>query len=129
MELNSADTPERRASLFWLLDDRGLVSAADPVSLPELKPGTIGEFLIMLPIGSRDVAGIQRSGIRRSEDALQPFDFRNGLFCIHLCPSSDTKGESVNRKGIGLDLWILLYLQNRDHPGEAGSATGNRTRI
>jgi hypothetical protein len=39
--------------------------------------------LVVLSIGSRQVAGIQRPGIGQSEDTLQPFDFGNGLLGIH----------------------------------------------
>jgi len=41
------------------------------------------EHFVVSSIRSREVARAQRSGVRRCEYALQPFDVGNGLFGVH----------------------------------------------
>ena len=48
------------------------------------------ERIVVPSIRSREVARAQRSGIRHSEDALQPLDFRNGLLSVHPSPMIET---------------------------------------
>lgn len=68
---------------FTESEDRRLGPAADSIVLPESKPRAMGELLVVLPIGSREVACAQRSGVPLREEALQPLDVINGPFNIH----------------------------------------------
>ena len=56
------------------------------------------EQFVVPAIRGREVTWAQRSGVGYSEDALQPFDFSNGLFRVHRSQSSRMKRESVKQK-------------------------------
>lgn len=62
---------------------RGLTAATETIVLPKFEPGTMGELLIVLAIGSRDVAGAERTSVGNGENALQQLDLGNGLFRFH----------------------------------------------
>lgn len=70
--------------LFGLLNHRGFMSAADAVPMPQAKPRAVREHLVVPSICSGDVACAEWSGVGNSEDALQPLDFGDGLFGVHL---------------------------------------------
>jgi hypothetical protein len=61
----------------------GSRAAANPILLPKPKPRTMREHVVVPSIRSRDVACVQRSGIRHRVDALQPLDFGNGPLGVH----------------------------------------------
>lgn len=54
------------------------------------------EHLVMSPIGSRDIARVQRPDIRRFEHFLQLLDLVDDTFNVHGSPSSNTTTKSVN---------------------------------
>jgi hypothetical protein len=68
--------------------------------LPQPKPRAVREHLIVPPIGSREIARAQRSGVRRGEDALQPIDFSYRLLGVHSVPISNMGVAIVKRSGI-----------------------------
>lgn len=55
----------------------------------------MGELFIVPPVCSGHVAGGQRSGVRRGEDALQVLDFGNNLLGVHGFYHLITKREAV----------------------------------
>src|ERR1700677_3509799 len=59
------------------------LAAANPVLLPKPEPRTMREQVVVPAIRRRDVAGVQRPGIRDRIHALQPLDFRNGPLGVH----------------------------------------------
>jgi len=63
---------------------------ADTVSLPEAKPGILGECLVVFSIGGREIARVERSLIGNLEKAFQPLDLANGTFRVH--PDHDAVG-------------------------------------
>jgi len=69
------------------------------------------ENFIMLTICSREVACAQPSGVRRSENSFQPFDFSNGFFGVHRSQSSSTETKSVKRNGIRLPKRFVTAFQ------------------
>lgn len=77
--------------VFWRL-----WTAADAVCLPKAKPRAIGVPRIVPPIGSREVACCQRSGVRQGEHALQQFDLGNGPLRIHLLSIIHDERRHVN---------------------------------
>ena len=56
------------------------------------------EQFVVPSIRGREVTWAQRSGVGYSEDALQPFDFSNGLFSVHRSQPSRMKRESVKQQ-------------------------------
>jgi len=58
-------------------------SGGKAVLLPQLEPGILGVQLVVAVIGGRDVGGLQRPGVRESDQALQPLDFGDGLLRVH----------------------------------------------
>ncbi|MBV8050056.1 MAG: hypothetical protein JOZ80_02635 [Acidobacteriaceae bacterium] len=69
---------------FAEVEDWGFGSATDAVALPKPKPGTMSLSLIVLAIGSRDVARAQRARVGHIEDALQRFNLGNDTFDVHV---------------------------------------------
>jgi hypothetical protein len=59
----------------------------------------VGELIVVPPIQSRQVARVQRSGVRRCVDALKGLDFGNSLFGIHPVSISDIGVAIVNWSG------------------------------
>ncbi len=43
----------------------------------------MGQHLVMPSIRSRDIACVERSGVRHREDALQLLDFADDMFDVH----------------------------------------------
>lgn len=75
----------RRGNLaFWFGEGWSFGPATDAISLPEPKPRTVGLVLIVASIGGDEVVGGQRPSVRNRKDVLQPFDFGNGLFGVHI---------------------------------------------
>src|SRR5580704_14052332 len=73
------------------------LAAANPVLLPKPEPRTMREQVVVPAIRRRNVAGVQRPGIRDRVHALQPLDFGNGPLGVH--PSQygpeSQEGQSV----------------------------------
>src|SRR5580704_11536547 len=59
------------------------LAAANPVLLPKPEPRTMREQVVVPAIRRRNVAGVQRPGIRDRIHALQPLDFGNGPLGVH----------------------------------------------
>src|ERR1700734_3067458 len=59
------------------------LAAANPVLLPKPEPRTMREQVVVPAIRRRNVAGVQRPGIRDRVHALQPLDFGNGPLRVH----------------------------------------------
>jgi len=110
---NGGDSLRFGFGSIWITDyKKGLLSriaiqellrsraATNPVLPPKPKPRAAGLLLIMPPVRSREVARAQRSGVRRCEDALQPFDFGNGLLGVHSVPISNMGAAIVKPSGI-----------------------------
>src|SRR5215469_1466841 len=74
---------------------RGFSTATHSVALPELKPGTMCQPLIVSSIGRLEVARPQWPAVRHDEHAFQPLDFGNPLLGIHPPQSSRTKARQV----------------------------------
>jgi hypothetical protein len=82
-----------------LLNGRGVGSATDAIPLPQPKPRAVGVLLIVLSIGSQEVARAHGSRIRHGEDALEPLDFRDGLLGVHFLSISNRSTPTVKRDG------------------------------
>src|SRR5580658_6292662 len=59
------------------------LTAANPVLLPKPEPRTMREQVVVPAIRRRNVAGVQRPGIRDRVHALQPLDLGNGPLGVH----------------------------------------------
>jgi hypothetical protein len=73
-------------------------SATHAVTLPQFEPWTVRKRLIVSSIGSRDVAGAERTNIRRFEHFLKLLNLVNDAFHIHARQSSKKTRGLVNRK-------------------------------
>ncbi len=76
----------------------GVGSAAKSVTLPESKPGALGELLIVPPIRRRNVACGEWPDIRRFEHFLYLLDVTNDALDVHVSQSSRKKGGAVNNE-------------------------------
>ena len=70
--------------LFAELQDGGGGPAADAEILPQAEPGAACQPLIMLAVGSRDIAWSQGPGVRSRKNLVQRFNLGYGLFGIHV---------------------------------------------
>jgi len=61
------------------LDRRRLRSAANAIRLPEPKPRAMCERFVVPSVRSREIARGQQSRVGHGDDALQPFDFGDGV--------------------------------------------------
>ncbi len=72
----------------------GFISTADPIPLPELKPGAMREHFVVPSIGGRDVACVEWPDIGRFEHFLQLLDIVDDAFNVH---RHNHLGESAQR--------------------------------
>src|SRR6202044_1734521 len=75
------------------------LAAANPVLLPKPEPRTMREQVVVPAIRRRNVAGVQRPGIRDRVHALQPLDFGNGPLGVH--PSQYGPESQEGQSGAG----------------------------
>jgi hypothetical protein len=102
--------------------------ATNAIALPQAKPGAMGLLLIVPSIRSREVVGVQRSGIRQSENPLQQFDLVNDPLGFHsnqciskVCScdrfgAMDFEGLDVSLRRTAKDLFRIL-LHHEIAPG------------
>lgn len=88
--------PQLLAVALAQAEFRGLSPATHSVALPEPKPGTMCQPLIVSSIGRREVAPAQWPAVRHDEHAFQPLNFGNRLLRIHPPQSSRQSSDRSN---------------------------------
>src|SRR5580704_12589303 len=107
------------------------LAAANPVLLPKPEPRTMREQVVVPAIRRRNVAGVQRPGIRDRVHALQPLDFGNGPLRVHPSQygpeSQEGQSGGVCRKrlaeglgGGGMLGWLAVACV-ASHPSKGGT--------
>ena len=97
--LRHLSSPEEKSALrLRQSEGRRLGSATDTIPLPQAKPRAMRERFIVPSICSRDVAGAERSDVRRFEHFLYLFNIVNDAFNVHAPQSSRKRRLAVNPK-------------------------------
>ena len=98
-------------------------SAAKPALLPKPKPRAMREHFVVPSIRGGEVALIQRSGVRRCEDAIKALDFGNSLLGVHAVSISNMSVAIVNGAASSIST-VARWLTQKFRRGELGKIIG-----
>src|SRR5882724_5307063 len=102
------------SSIGWIFS-----CGSDAIPFPQPKPRTVCIHIIMPSVCSRKVAQLERSGVRKGENVLQPFNLCDRLLGIHSA-SIFTRSASPKESGFGQKLKFVPTGGRRLHSVPSG---------